>query len=268
MSHSRPTQTLSSKRAQFMGLPLDCLTFTETLRLLENAVEQGRPTVHCVINAGKVVAAQTDPSLLEAIRSSDIVNADGQSVVWLSRMAGLHIPERVTGIDLMEGVLHVAARRHLRVYLLGARADVLERAKDAIVRRYPDLGEVGGRDGYFSTDQTGAVVSNIALFHPDVLFIGMSTPQKEVFAHTHGFRLNSTVIMGVGGALDIWAGETRRAPPWMRRSGLEWLFRVIQEPRRMWRRYLFGNITFAVMGFEWLVTRRISHFGQPKRGRC
>lgn len=255
MSQPINVPSFPTKRAEFVGLPLDCLSFAETLDLIETALEKGTRVQHCVINAGKVVAARKDLRLLKAISSSDIVNADGQAVVWMGRLGGLKIPERVAGIDLMDGVLRLASDRHLRVYLLGGTQHVVDRAAEAICLRHPGILALRTHHGYFGSPDP--VLEDIREFKPDFLLVGMSTPRKELFIAENRDHLRARVMMGVGGAFDIWAGKTRRAPAWMQRTGSEWVYRVVQEPRRLWRRYLCSNVAFCVHGGAWALRRQV-----------
>ena len=155
--------------------------------------------------------------------------ADGMAVVWASRMLGETLPERVTGIDLFEQLLEVAARRGLSVYFLGATDAVLDDLMAEVGRRHPGLRVAGRRNGYFDEAEAAAVARAIDAARPDFLFVGISTPKKERFLAEWAPRMDVGVCHGVGGAFDVLAGKVSRAPDWMQRLGLEWLYRVIQE---------------------------------------
>jgi len=163
-------------------------------------------------------------------------------VVWASRWLGRPLPERVAGIDLMERLLAACESLGLPVYFLGAREEVVQEFGRVCLRRFPGLTVSGMHDGYFSDDE--AVARQIAASGARVLFVAMPSPRKELFVTTQAEALGEVFAMGVGGSFDVWTGLTTRAPEWMQTAGLEWLFRVAQEPRRMWRRYLFGNVRF------------------------
>ena len=216
------------------------------------------------INAAKLVAMQDDPKLCEIIDGCGLVNADGQSVVWASRLLGDPLPERVAGIDLMDALLALAEGRGYRVYFLGARAEVLERAVERLQERYPGLHVAGARDGYFNDDEAADVCDAIRASRPDVLFVAMSSPRKEYFLGEFGPNLGVPFVMGVGGSIDVIAGLTRRAPAAWQRLGLEWLYRLLQEPRRMFRRYAVTNTRFiALVGLALLS----GHASQPNRAQ-
>jgi N-acetylglucosaminyldiphosphoundecaprenol N-acetyl-beta-D-mannosaminyltransferase len=244
-------------RVRLLGLPLDLLDMPETLATVERLVDSGQATQHVVLNASKVVQAQEDEELRRAIEACEVVNADGMSIVWAGRILGVAVPERVAGIDLMDQLLALAARRGWTVYFLGARQQVLEQTVATELRRHPGLDIVGFRNGYWTSDEEDEVVRQVAGAKPTLLFVAMPSPKKEQFLARHRGALHVPFVMGVGGSFDVVAGLTRRAPSWMQRSGLEWAYRLRQEPRRMAKRYLVGNTRFIVLVFRerWLQSR-------------
>lgn len=234
-------------RVRLLGLPLDLLDMPETLATVESLVDSGQVTQHVVLNASKVVQAQKDEELRRAIEGCEVVNADGMSIVWAGRLLGIAVPERVAGIDLMDQLLALAARKGWPVYFLGARLQVLERTVATELRRHPGLEIVGFRNGYWTADEEDEVVRQVATAKPTLLFVAMPSPKKEQFLARHRGVLRVPFVMGVGGSFDVVAGLTRRAPAWMQHSGLEWAYRLRQEPRRMAKRYLVGNTGFIVL---------------------
>jgi N-acetylglucosaminyldiphosphoundecaprenol N-acetyl-beta-D-mannosaminyltransferase len=228
------------------GVSMHPWTMDETLAEIERALADGRCTQHTVVNVAKIVNAQHDPELAQALAHADIVNIDGMGVVWAARLLGERVPERVAGIDLFAALLGVAERGGYSVYLLGATQEVLDGTVAAIRTRHPALRIAGAHHGYFGADEE-PVVDAIARSNAHLLFVAMSSPQKERFIDRWSARLGVRFVMGVGGSFDVVAGKTRRAPAWMQHTGLEWAFRVAQEPRRMWRRYLDTNARFAWM---------------------
>lgn len=234
-------------RARVMGLPLDPLSVDATVRQVERLIDTGGVHQHVVLNASKVVQAQHDDALKSAIEGCDIVNADGMSVVWAGRLLGVSVPERVAGIDLMELLLDRAAARGWTVYFLGARQEVVDRVVAIETGRHPGLKVAGCRNGYWTPAEEDSVVAQVTLAAPTMLFVAMPSPQKEQFLARHKDVLQVPFVMGVGGSFDIVAGVTRRAPRWMQRTGLEWAFRLKEEPRRMARRYILGNSKFIAL---------------------
>lgn len=240
-----------NRRAMLFGAPLDLLTMQESVDACAGLVEARRPAQHVVVNAAKYVLMADDPLLRDIIGRCALVNADGMSVVWAGRILGLAVPERVAGIDLMAELLKVAESRSWPVYFLGATPTVLEKFVAEVKRRHPRLVVAGARDGYFDDDAT--VAEAIGESGARLLFVGMPSPRKERFIDEHLEALGELLAVGVGGSFDVWAGVTTRAPLWMQRAGLEWLHRFAQEPARMWRRYIIGNVRFGLMvAREWL----------------
>jgi N-acetylglucosaminyldiphosphoundecaprenol N-acetyl-beta-D-mannosaminyltransferase len=246
-------------RVRFLGLPLDLLDMDATVVAVEAHVERGTPGAHLGINAANLVAAHDDPAYRSDLEAADLITADGQSVVWGARLFGLAVPERVTGIDLMERLLEVARRRGWGVYLLGARQDVVDRLAQQLADR--DIRVDGHRDGYFAPDDGGAVATAVRDSGASLLFVGMPSPQKERFIVHDARRAGVPFSIGVGGSFDVLAGELRRAPRLVQRIGFEWLFRLLQEPGRLLRRYAVTNTRFAWLLVQAAVRRR------PRIGR-
>jgi N-acetylglucosaminyldiphosphoundecaprenol N-acetyl-beta-D-mannosaminyltransferase len=243
-------------RAEVLGCRIDRLDMRATLAEVERVIASRRYTQHMAINAAKLVTMHEDARLREIVGGCGLVNADGQSVVWASRMLGDPLPERVAGTDLMHELLALAEEKGYRVYFLGARAEVLERALERLRETYPALQVAGARDGYFSDDEEAGVAAAVATSRADILFVAMSSPRKEYFLGAHGPRLGVPFVMGVGGSIDVVAGVTRRAPLVWQRAGCEWLYRLLQEPRRMFRRYAVTNTRFAMLVARALLTGR------------
>jgi N-acetylglucosaminyldiphosphoundecaprenol N-acetyl-beta-D-mannosaminyltransferase len=235
--------TVSPRRpVELFGLPVDPLTMEETVEAVRDLVAAGGAHQHVAVNAAKVVAASNDPNLASIIRGCDLVSADGIAVVWASKLLRSPVPERVAGIDLFERLVDTAARDGRSVYFLGARAEVVARVVDVFRARFPALHVSGFRDGFWEDDEE--VVGDIRRARPDYLFLAVPSPRKEFWLSEHLSKLEVPFVMGVGGSFDVVAGLTGRAPGIVQRLGLEWAWRLAQEPRRMWRRYLFGNVSF------------------------
>ena len=249
-------------RRELLGVPIDSLTFDETVSRAVHAIKAKRLTQHVAINVAKLVKARHDPELWRDIAESHIVGIDGMGIVWAARALGVPVPERVAGVDLMERLLKICAEQGFRPYFLGASSEVLQRAMANARSRWPGLEFAGCRDGYFHADDERDIVASIRNSGADCLFIGMPTPQKERFLHSYRDVLNVPFIMGVGGGIDVLAGHVRRAPAPMRKSGLEWLYRIYQEPGRMWWRYASTNTRFAGLVARALIARALS--GGPR----
>lgn len=238
-------------RETFLDCPIDLFTADETINIAEKAMRHRTPILHAVVNVAKLINMRRDPLLHEDVCSSDVINVDGMGIVWGARLLGLRVPERVAGIDLMEALLRLCSDKGFRPYLLGARQDVLLEAINNLMRRYPSLEIAGYRNGYFTPAEEADVVCSIRNANPDCLFVGISSPMKERFNRKHARQIGVPFVMGVGGSFDVLAGRVQRAPDWVQRSGLEWAYRVAQEPRRMWWRYLRTNTIFlSLVGCE------------------
>jgi N-acetylglucosaminyldiphosphoundecaprenol N-acetyl-beta-D-mannosaminyltransferase len=236
-----------SDRADILGCPIDRVDIDEAVdRCRELIEETGRTTTQVSINAAKLVAIREDDQLRDEVLDCDLVTADGQSVVWASRLLGDALPERVAGIDLMQRLLELAEERGYRVFFLGATRQVLARALATIRSRHPRLRVVGSRDGYFRPNEEQAMREEIRAAAPDILFVAMSSPHKEHWVAAAD-ELDVGFAMGVGGSLDVLAGEVRRAPRIVQRLGFEWLYRLAQEPRRLARRYVTTNTRFLLL---------------------
>jgi N-acetylglucosaminyldiphosphoundecaprenol N-acetyl-beta-D-mannosaminyltransferase len=231
-------------------VPLDPLTMDETVERCRELIGQSRPVQHVVLNAGKCVLMQDEPDVRDIVARCEVVNADGQSVVWAARFLGLRVPERVAGIDLMGRLIALCEREGWPVYFLGAKDEVLSAFEAEALRRHPRLRVAGRRNGYFRADQEVGISESVRASGARLLLVGISSPMKERFLARNMERLGPLLAMGVGGSFDVWAGKATRAPLWMQRAGLEWFHRFAQEPRRMWKRYLVGNLRFA-----WIVIR-------------
>jgi N-acetylglucosaminyldiphosphoundecaprenol N-acetyl-beta-D-mannosaminyltransferase len=229
---------------QILGVDVHAVTMDQALAICRRAIDTGDHLTIGVVNAAKIVAMHRDPHLHDAVAGSDLVLADGMAVVWAGKVLRRRLPGRVTGIDLFEQLLGLADERGYGVYFLGATQQVVDTVVQRVRQRYPRLRIVGSRNGYFPDEQAGGVAEEIRASRADLLFVAMTSPRKELFLDRFGATLNVRVCHGVGGSFDVLAGKVRRAPRIWQRLGLEWLYRVVQEPRRMWKRYLVTNIAF------------------------
>lgn len=252
----RRTEPSRGARLGLLGCPVDAVGMDEAVARCEAAIASRSYLQQVSVNAAKFVTMAEDGELREMVADSGLITADGQSVVWAARLLGTHLPERVAGIDLMQRLLAAADREGYRVYVLGARSEVLRTALDRLRAQYPSLTIAGARDGYYSDSEVAEVCEGIRAARPDILFIAMSSPRKEHFLGEHGETLGVPFAMGVGGSIDVIAGLTRRAPRLLQRLGLEWAYRLAQEPRRLASRYFKTNARFAWMVLRARFTRR------------
>jgi len=217
----------------------------ETLTVVDNTISKGEQLHHVVVNAGKIVAMQSDLKLRQSVNESDLINADGQAVVWASRMLNKPLKERVAGIDLMVNLVELAHKKKYKVFFFGAKEEVVKAVVDNYSNTYSPEIIAGYRNGYFKKEEEQDIAREIANSGANMLFVAISSPTKENFLYDNKALLNKVnFIMGVGGSFDVVSGKVKRAPLWMQNSGLEWFYRFSQEPKRMWKRYLVGNSKF------------------------
>ena len=230
------------------GIPVQSATMNDVLDRVDKAIDTKSSMDIGVVNAAKIVNMQRDSELSEAVLSSDEIYADGMSVVWASRMLGTPLPERIAGIDLMHGILQRGQAHGYRIFCLGATKEVSDLVCRKFSDGYPGTVIVGARDGYFRSDEEEELAQSIRRAKVDVLFVAITSPKKERFMAQWSSVMQVPVVHGVGGSFDVVAGVVKRAPVSWQRLGLEWLYRVFQEPRRLWKRYLVTNLKFL-----WLV---------------
>jgi N-acetylglucosaminyldiphosphoundecaprenol N-acetyl-beta-D-mannosaminyltransferase len=220
----------------------------ETLDKIETAISQQKQIHHVVVNAGKIVAMQDDLQLRQSVNQSDLINADGQAVVWASKILGKALKERVAGIDLMENLVELAYKKEHKIFFFGAKEEIVKKVVETYSEMYSTNIIAGYRNGYFKKSEEKQIAIDISKSGANILFVGISSPTKENFLYQNRELLSKVnFVMGVGGSFDVVAGIVKRAPLWMQNYGLEWFYRFVQEPKRMWRRYLVGNSKFILL---------------------
>jgi N-acetylglucosaminyldiphosphoundecaprenol N-acetyl-beta-D-mannosaminyltransferase len=236
-----------NKRVLLLGAPLDALSMSETLGLIADAMRERTALQHVVVNVAKLVFMQEDAALYKDVASSDLINIDGAGVVLGCKLMGVDVPGRVAGIDVMDGVLALCEREGYKPYILGAKTDILAQAKANIDATYSGIQWAGMQDGYYDRGTEREVMQSIADSGADCLFIAMPSPHKERIMGDYKDVLHIPFMMGVGGSVDVFAGFVSRAPVWMQKAGMEWVYRLLQEPKRMFKRYWVTNRKFAVL---------------------
>lgn len=240
-------EIITKNRTSLLGYKLDNLTENETVDVIEKFVNEKIPHQHVVLNAAKIVNCYNDEKLKQIINDCDLINVDGQAVVWAARFLGIPLKERVAGVDLMVRLIAESEKKGWRVYFLGAKENVLQMMVEKLKIEYPNLFIAGFRNGYFKKDEEEIIASHIKESKTDLLFVGISSPKKEEFLGEYLGMMNVPFAMGVGGSFDVVAGITKRAPIWMQKAGMEWFYRIYQEPGRMWKRYAKTNPLFVYM---------------------
>lgn len=246
------------QRIEVLGVPIDRMTMKETVDLVDRTIQSGRQLHHTVVNAGKIVMMRKDSELRESVMQADLINADGQSIVWLSRVLGKarRLPERVAGIDLMENLMRLAHERGYKAFFFGAKEEVVMKTIEYYSKVFSPQVVAGYRNGYYKPEEELAIAETIAASGAQILFVAISSPTKEKFLHRYRdilAKVNFT--MGVGGSFDVVAGVVKRAPRLWQRCGCEWLYRFLQEPRRLFWRYAVYNTQFLFLSMKFILGR-------------
>jgi len=245
-------------RVDILGCPFDAITEDDTVKLVFRWKDDPVRESHHIItvNVAILMMAREDPKLENAIDNADLVVVDGKPLVWTAKWLEAGIPEKVSGVDLMRRLLEAGNERGLSIFLLGTtqeRLDVLERV---IRAKYPNVKIAGTRNGYFKQPDWPDVTKLIRESNADVLLVGMPPPFKEIWCEEQRAALHTPAILGVGGAFDVLAGFVPRAPRIMQEAGMEWAWRLMMEPRKLWKRYLKTNSAFLALLGKTLVGRR------------
>jgi N-acetylglucosaminyldiphosphoundecaprenol N-acetyl-beta-D-mannosaminyltransferase len=222
----------------------------ETLQKIDGFIRSGAPHQHVVVNVDKLVKASKDPALRRIINDCALINVDGMPVVWASRLLGKPLKERVAGVDLFDALVRRAADKGWRVFFLGAREEVVRRVSALYRRKLPRLQVAGYRNGYWNPEEEAGVVKLIADSRPHLLFVAISSPKKEQFLRRYQADMKVPFAMGVGGSFDVVVGKVKRAPVWMQEWSLEWFYRFLQEPKRMFKRYFVDDMYFFWLLFS------------------
>ncbi len=216
----------------------------EFIDIIESNLKHGRRTIQNGINAASINELIKNEELVEAYNNSDLMNIDGMSVVWALRFLGYSIPQRVACPDLANDILAMAERNNFSVFLFGTKETNLLLSIENLISNFPRLKIAGYRNGYYQKEDEDSIIKLINDATPDILFLGLPSPQKELFIERNRNQLQVKYSLGVGGFFDILSGKTKRAPNWMQDRGMEWFYRFAQEPKRMWNRYMIGNVKF------------------------
>lgn len=242
------------KRVQILNATFDPLTLTQTVGATFQMLEARQRGWLATVNVSILMMMRSDKCLQGFVDRAALVVADGQPLVWCSRWLGQRLPERVTGVDLVDVICERAAAEGKRVFLLGARPATVEKLAGALAAKHVNL-QIDFADGYFGRDEAAARVALIHASRADILFVGMGVPLQEYFLAEHWDRLGVGVAIAVGGSFEVLAGQRARAPRWVQNVGLEWLFRLAQEPRRLFARYFVTNTQFVYLLFDALLRK-------------
>lgn len=230
---------------------IDNISFNETINIIHKGIINNESIQLTDVNAGKIIQIKSDETLEKSVAISDLINADGQSLVWASKILGKPLKERVAGIDLMDNLVKLAHENQYKIFLFGAKEEVVKKVVEIYSKKYSKNLIAGYRNGYFNKNEEASIAKEITDSGAQMLFVAITSPFQENFMFNNKEILKSVNFkMGVGGSFDVISGMTKRAPLWMQKNGLEWFYRFLQEPKRMWKRYLVGNSKFIYLVFK------------------
>ncbi|MGB4649328.1 MAG: WecB/TagA/CpsF family glycosyltransferase [Acetivibrionales bacterium] len=246
------------KTVDVLGIPVDAVTMAEAVEKVGRFIEEGGKHVIFTPNAEIIMQAQRDPELKDILKNADMLTADGAGVVLASGMLGNRLPEKVSGVDLVQEIFRTFASRGLRCFLFGARPGVAEEAAVNIIKDNPGIVVAGCRNGYFSDEECDEIIAEINKSAPDILLVALGAPKQEKWISKHLDKLDVKVCIGVGGTLDVLSGKVRLAPEFFRKSGLEWFYRLCREPRRAKRMLDLPRFMLRVIQARLTGGRRLS----------
>jgi N-acetylglucosaminyldiphosphoundecaprenol N-acetyl-beta-D-mannosaminyltransferase len=234
-------------KAAVLNVKIDAITMVEALIKIEKFITERRPRLIATANAEMVMLAQEDNGLAGILDKADLVLPDGAGVVWAARYTGQQMPERVAGYDLVQRLLAEAAIKGYRIYFFGGAPNIADQAKLTAENNYPGVNIVGIRNGYFTETDEPEIIADICDSQPDILLVALGIPKQEKWLAAHIQQLKVPVAIGVGGTFDVMAGVVQRAPLWMQRTSLEWLFRLLRQPTRFVRMLALPRFVLRVM---------------------
>jgi len=233
-------------------------TKKEVILKIENLIQSNNRDYLCTVNVSMLMMARNNKRLRKFIQRSSMVVADGQPIVWASRYIKESLPERITGIDLAKDIPELACKNGWGIYLLGASEDVVKQVSEIYKKQYPSLIISGYRNGYFNKKEANIIAQEIKKSEARILIVAMGVPRQEYFIDDHWDQLGVNFAMGIGGSFDVIAGLTKRAPIWIQKYGLEWLYRMLQEPRRLFMRYFISNTKFILIIIKRVIYRALN----------
>jgi len=228
------------------GVPIIPASLTEIPQLIVSLIENGKKRTFFYVNAHCLNIAYKNPEYKSILQKASLVYSGGIGPVLASRLLGKPLPERAPTPDFIEKVFHTAEKKGWSIYLLGTKTKSLKRAVGKLKDKFPRLTIVGYHHGYFNKNEEKEIINDINSKQPTILIVGMGTPRQEKFISDNMNKINSSVFWAVGALFDVISGELPRAPLWIQNLKMEWLFRLFQEPRRLWKRYIIGNTFFII----------------------
>ena len=239
---------MSLEKVEILGVNVNSLTMAEAVETVKNFIEKGERRLIATANAEMIMRATYDVELKTILNAADLVVPDGAGTVWAAGYLGHPMPERVAGYDLSQELMRLAPSKKYKLYFFGSAPGIADLAKAKAEKWYPGIDIVGTRNGYFSAEDEQSIIADIKAKRPDILLVALGVPKQEKWLYTHLDELNVPVSIGVGGSFDVMAGVMKRAPLWMQKAKLEWLYRGLKQPSRIGRLMALPKFVFKVMG--------------------
>ena len=224
-----------NERAEILGVKVDAVTMSQSVERVEKLIAARKNSIVATVNAEMLLRATQDADFKKILNAAELVIPDGAGAVWAARHLGYEMPERVAGFDLVQELMKIAPSKGYKFFLFGASPGIADKAKIKAQELYPNIKIVGTRNGYFTADDESEIISQIKNAKPDILLAALGSPKQEKWLDAHKSELNVPVSIGVGGTFDVMAGIVKRAPKWMQRAKLEWLYRAMLQPSRAGR---------------------------------
>lgn len=243
-------------RVKFLNTEIDNLTMDESIRAIDKLVQNRKPSYVVTPNVDHIVKLDSDEEFRNVYKNADLILTDGMPLIWISKLKKTPIKEKVSGSDLFPKVCELAAQKGYRVFLLGAADGVAAKAAKNLQEKYKNLRIAGTYSPKYGFEkdkkEIEKIISIVKLAKPDILAVGLGAPKQEKFIYKFKDKLNVPVSLAIGASIDFEAGNIERAPRWMQKCGLEWLYRLCKEPRRMYKRYLIDDLKIVKIFFEFM----------------
>lgn len=240
-----------------LGVNISAIDMADACFAIEDMIAGNKKGYVCVCPVSTIMECRKDKNALNSVNSAVLATPDGMPVVWMGKLKGYSNVKRVYGPDLMLGICRISEEKGYRNYFYGSTAYVLDKLKEKLKNIFPGLRICGMYSPPFrqlSKDEDDKVADDINRSNPDIVWVGLGSPKQDLWMHEHRDRINGPVMIGVGAAFDFLAGTKKQAPRWMQKIGMEWFFRLITEPKRLWKRYVFGNVRFLYLVTQELLT--------------
>ena len=248
------------QRFDILNVKMSAINMFQACRFIQDLIERNKKSYVCVCPVSTIMECVGNPEIMNIVNNADLVTPDGMPLVWIAKAKGLKNIGRVYGPDLMLALCELSSHRGYRNYFYGSTMEVLEKLSSKLKQRFPSLQICGMYAPPFrplTKEEDNQILEDINSTSPDIVWVGLGSPKQDIWIFEHRDKLNAGVSLAVGAAFDFLSGMKPQAPRWMQRTGLEWLFRLCSEPKRLWKRYLIGNTMFIYLLFKESIKKRL-----------